>query len=363
MSSEKSEFSYGIYSLLKTLVKENGSDLHIVNNSPPRVRINGKLIPLDVQKLTADHTRYICYSIITEYQQKELEKNKELDFAVTIKGVGRFRVNIYHQQNALSAAIRSIQSTIPTIKKLGLPNVILELCRQKSGLVLVCGATGSGKSTTLAAMINQINYTQSGTIITIEDPVEFVHNHKNCVVVHRELGKDTHSFSNALRSALRQDPDVIMVGEVRDLQTMQLALTAAETGHLVFATMHTMNAVSTINRIIDAFPADQQNQVRSQLCFSLSGVINQLLVPSLKGGRVMALEVMVPNPAIRNLIRENKIQMIYSSMQTGTESYEMITYNQSILKLVKEKFISKAQGLKISSVPEELQKLYKTHNL
>ena len=363
MSLEKNEYGYGIYNLLKTLMKENGSDLHIVTNSPPRIRISGKLVPLDVEPLTPEHTRHLCYSVLTEHQQKELEKNKELDFAVSIRGVGRFRVNIYHQQDALSAAIRSIQATVPTIEKLGLPGVILELCRATSGLVLVCGATGSGKSTTLAAMINQINYTKTGTIITIEDPVEYVHNHKNCLVVQRELGRDTLSFSNALRAALRQDPDVIMVGEVRDLDTMKLALTAAETGHLVFATMHTMTAISTINRIIDAFPANQQNQVRSQLCFSLAGVVNQLLVPSLKGGRVMAIEVMKPDLAIKNLIRENKIQMIYSSMQTGTENSDMITYNQSILKLVKDKFITKSLGLQISSVPDELVKMFKTHHI
>ena len=258
---------YTIHSLLKTVAKQNGSDLHVVTGSPPRVRINGKIVALNTPPLIPEHSRLLCYSLLSENQQKELENNKSIDFAFSVSGVGRFRGNVYHQKNHVSGAFRAIAETVPKFSDLGLPPSVYKLSKLHSGLVLVCGATGSGKSATLASLINEVNLHSQGTIITIEDPIEYIHNHKNCLVMQREVSKDTLNFNNALKAALRQDPDVLLVGEIRDLETMRLALTAAETGHLVFATMHTNSAISTINRIIDSFPSEQQGQIRSQLSF------------------------------------------------------------------------------------------------
>ena len=347
--------NYNIHSFLKTLAKQNGSDLHLVTGSPPRIRVSGKLLTLNIPPLTPEQTRNLCYSLLSERQQKELEKNKELDFAFSIKGIGRYRGNIYHQKHHLGGAFRSIAQTIPQFSELGLPSSIYNFSTLHNGLVLVCGATGSGKSTTLASLINEINLNHYGTIITIEDPIEYIHQHKNCLIIQREVLRDTLSFNNALKASLRQDPDVILVGEIRTLETMQLALTAAETGHLVFATMHTNSAISTINRIIDAFPPNQQEQVRSQLSFSLEGVVNQALIPSIKGGRVLALEVLVPNVAVKSLIRENKTHMIYSAMQTDRQKSGMQTYNQSLIQLIKDGHINKTMALNFSHMPDELE--------
>ena len=357
-TTSQSHPPFSMHNLLKSLVDQNGSDLHIAAQSSPRVRINGRLLSLDTPPLSSDHTRALCYSVLNEHQHKDLEKNKEIDFSFSLKGIGRFRGNVYYQKNYVAGAFRSISEEIPEFKELGLPPAILGLSKLSTGLVLVCGGTGSGKSTTLASLINEINKHHYGTIVTIEDPVEYIHKHKSSMVMQREVGRDTLTFNRALRAVLRQDPDVIMVGEMRDIETIKLTLTAAETGHLVFATMHTNSAVATINRIVDSFPADQQSQIRSQLSFTLAGVINQALTPSLKGGRVMALEVMLPNIAIRNLIRENKIHMIYSSMQTNQEGSGMMTYNQSLMKLVKTGHISHTQALKLSPMSSELSTLF-----
>ncbi|MCY4380618.1 MAG: type IV pilus twitching motility protein PilT [Proteobacteria bacterium] len=353
------ELDFTTHNLLKTLVQQKGSDLHISANSPPRIRVNGRLLSLNTKKLTGEHSRKLCYSVLNEFQQKELEKNKELDLAFTLKGIGRFRANVFHYKGLVGAAIRAIPESAPDFKELGLPKAIHKFSKLHNGLILICGATGSGKSTTLASLINEVNKNKQGTIFTIEDPIEYIHHHKNCLVIQRELHKDTHSFNNALRAVLRQDPDVILVGEMRDLETIQLTLTAAETGHLVFATLHTNNAVSTINRIIDSFPSGQQSQVRSQLALVLSGVVNQTLIPSLKGGRVLGLEILIPNVAIRNLIREDKLHMVYSSMQTDQENTGMMTYNQSLLTLLKTGHINRIQAMQLTSSTDELETMIK----
>lgn len=355
--------SFNIHSLLKTLEKQNGSDLHLVVGSPPRIRVRGKLLSLNTPALTPEQSRHLCYSLLSEKQQKEFENNKELDFAFSVKGVGRYRGNIYHQKHHVGGAFRSIAETVPRFSELGLPGSVHQLSKLHCGLVLVCGATGSGKSTTLASLINEVNINSHGTIITIEDPIEYIHHHKNCLVMQREVYRDTLSFNNALKAALRQDPDIILVGEIRNLETMQLALTAAETGHLVFATMHTNSAISTINRIVDLFPAEQQSQVRGQLAFTLEGIVNQALLPSLKSGRVLALEILVPNLAIKALIRENKSHMIYSSMQTDREKSGMITYNQSLIDLLKTGHINQSMAFNYSPNPDELANMLERSGL
>lgn len=359
MSSSNSKLPFSMHNLLKSLVDQGGSDLHITTKCPPRMRISGRLMSLNTAPLTPEHTRKLCYSILTESQHKDLEKNREIDFSFTLKGIGRFRGNVYHQKNHIGGAFRAISDTIHSLETLGLPPVLANFTKLSTGLVLVCGGTGSGKSTTLSALIDMINRFNYSTIITIEDPIEFVHKHKNCLIIQREVHRDTLSFKNALRAALRQDPDVIMVGEMRDLETIQLSITAAETGHLVFATMHTNSAVATINRIVDSFPSGQQAQIRAQLSFSLAGVVNQALTPSLKGGRVMAMEIMIPDMAIKNLIRENKIHMIYSNMQTNQEQSGMMTFNESLIKLIKAGHISSAQAMKLSPIPSELSERVK----
>ncbi len=350
--------SVTLHQLLKTMVERGGSDLHITTNSPPQIRIDGKLTALDMPPLAAPETKQLAYSVLTDAQKHRFEENLELDISFGIKGLARFRANIFNQRGATAAVYRQIPYEILTFKELGLPGVVEEICERPRGLVLVTGPTGSGKSTTLAAMIDKINRERHEHIITIEDPVEFLHQHKNCIVNQRELHADTHSFANSLKSALRQDPDVVLIGEMRDLETIESALRIAETGHLTFGTLHTNSAAQTINRIVDVFPAHQQPQIRAQLSLVLEGIMCQALLPKATGtGRCLAMEIMVPNAAIRNLIREDKIHQIYSTMQTGQEKFGMQTFNQSLASLYFAKQISLQTALQRSSIPDELQEM------
>jgi twitching motility protein PilT len=347
-----------LHQLLKTMVERGGSDLHITTNSPPQIRIDGKLVPLDMPPLAAPETKQLAYSVLTDAQKHRFEENLELDLSFGIKGLARFRANIFNQRGATAAVYRQIPYEILGFKELGLPQVVEEICNKPRGLVLVTGPTGSGKSTTLAAMIDKINRERHEHIITIEDPVEFLHAHKNCIVNQRELHADTHSFGNSLKSALRQDPDVVLIGEMRDLETIESALRIAETGHLTFGTLHTNSAAQTINRIVDVFPAHQQPQIRAQLSFVLEGILCQALLAKANGkGRVMAMEILVPNAAIRNLIREDKVHQIYSMMQTGQAKYGMQTFNQSLATLYFKKLITLQTALSRSSNPDELQEM------
>jgi len=347
-----------LHQLLKTMVERGGSDLHVTTNSPPQIRIDGKLVPLDIPPLTAPETKQLAYSVLTDAQKHRFEENLELDLSFGIKGLARFRANIFNQRGATAAVYRQIPYEILGFKELGLPPVVEEICNKPRGLVLVTGPTGSGKSTTLAAMIDKINRETHQHIITIEDPVEFLHQHKSCIVNQRELHADTHSFGNSLKSALRQDPDVVLIGEMRDLETIESALRIAETGHLTFGTLHTNSAAQTINRVVDVFPAHQQPQIRAQLSFVLEGILCQALLPKANGkGRAMAMEILVPNPAIRNLIREDKVHQIYSMMQTGQSKYGMQTFNQSLATLYFKKLITLQTALGRSSNPDELQEM------
>ncbi len=344
--------------LLMEVVSRRASDLHITAGAHPTVRVRGHLTPLeDYPKLSGSDTREIVYSILNNDQRQRLETNWQLDFAYSIPGHARFRVNAYFQRGALGAAFRLIPFELSSIEALGLPASVHDLTRKPRGFVLVTGPTGSGKSTTLAAMIDEINRTRAEHIMTIEDPIEFLHGHKQCLVNQRELGADAQSFAEALKAALRQDPDVILVGEMRDLETISTALTAAETGHLVFATLHTQDTAQTIDRIIDVFPSHQQGQVRVQLSVSLMGILTQQLLPTADGsGRVVATEVMAPNPAIRNLIREGKTHQIYSVLQTSS-SQGMQTMDASLATLVREGAITQKLAESRSSAPEELARL------
>src|SRR3982074_2145453 len=338
--------SVTLHQLLKTMVERGGSDLHITTNSPPQIRIDGKLTPRDMPPLAAPETKQLAYSVLTDAQKHRFEENLELDISFGIKGLARFRANIFNQRGATAAVYRQIPYEILTFKELGLPPVVEEVCQKPRGLVLVTGPTGSGKSTTLAAMIDKINRETHQHIITIEDPVEFLHSHKNCIVNQRELHADTHSFANSLKSALRQDPDVVLIGERRELETIESALRIAETGHLTFGTLHTNSAAQTINRIVDVFPAHQQPQIRAQLSLVLEGIMCQSLLPkSDNKGRAMCLEIMVPNAAIRNLIREDKIHQIYSSMQSGQDKFGMQTFNQALATAYFQKQISLALAM------------------
>src|SRR5256886_4752512 len=327
--------------LLKRMLEMNGSDLHITTNSPPQIRVHGHLVPLDLPQLTPAETKQLAYSVMTDSQKHRFEEHLELDFSFGLKGLARFRANTFNQRGATSAVFRVIPFEIKNFNQLGLPAVVTKLCEKPRGLVLVTGPTGSGKSTTLAAMIDKINAERHDHILTIEEPIEFVHMNKNCVVNQREVHSDTKSFSDALRAALREDPDVVLIGEMRDLETIESALRIAETGHLTFGTLHTNSAASTINRVIDVFPAHQQSQIRAQLSLVLEGVICQSLLPRIGGqGRVCAMEVMVPNAAIRNLIREDKIHQIYSAMQSGQDKFGMQTFNQALSTAYLEKQIT-----------------------
>jgi twitching motility protein PilT len=344
-----------IYDLLKVMIEKGASDLHITTGSPPRLRVDGKLISLDHSPLTPAETKSLCYSILTDNQKNKFEEINELDLSFGVKGLSRFRGNVFMQRGAVAAAFRTIPFEIKSFKELGLPEIMNELVKKPRGLILVTGATGSGKSTTLAAMVDRINDERYDHIITVEDPIEYLHIHKKCLINQREVNADTASFKNALRYVLRQDPDVVLIGEMRDLETIEAALTVAETGHLTLATLHTNSAVQTINRIIDVFPPHQQEQIRVQLSFVLEGILAQQLIPKKNGmGRVLAVELLVPNPAIRNLIREDKIHQIYSMMQTGQSKFGMQTMNQSLFELVTRGHLSHEDAISRSSVPEEL---------
>ena len=344
-----------LYQLLQTMIEKGASDLHITTGSPPQLRVDGKLMQLSLPPLAAAETKQLCYSILTDAQKHRFEEENELDLSFGLKGLSRFRANIFMQRGAVSAAIRTIPFKILSFQELGLPPIVNELSKKPRGLVLVTGPTGSGKSTTLAAMIDKINSEKYHHIITIEDPIEYLHQHKKCVVNQREVNADTKSFKAALKYVLRQDPDVILIGEMRDLETIEAALTISETGHLTFATLHTNSAAQTINRIIDVFPPYQQAQVRAQLSFVLEGIMSQQLIPKASGtGRALCLEILIPNPAIRNLIREDKVHQIYGMMQTGQAKFGMQTMNQSLFELYSRKLISYEEAIGRSSVPEEL---------
>jgi twitching motility protein PilT len=350
-----------LHTLLKELVERGGSDLHITTNTPPQIRVDGHLIPMNLPPLNGVDTKQICYSILTDAQKHKFEEENELDLSFGVKGLSRFRGNVFVQRGAVAAVFRVIPYKILTFAELGLPPIVSELVVKPRGLILVTGPTGSGKSTTLASMIDKINTDRHDHIVTIEDPIEYLHPHKGCLVNQREVGADTKSFKHALKYVLRQDPDVVLVGELRDLETIEAALTLGETGHLCFATLHTNSCIQTINRIVDVFPPYQQPQVRAQLSFVLEGVMSQTLIPKANGnGRALALEIMVPNPAIRNLIREDKVHQIYSQMQVGQEKYGMLTMNQSLFNLYRKGHIALEMALGRSSDPDELKQMLST---
>lgn len=350
--------------LLEIAIEKKASDLHITTGAPPKFRIDGKLMSFDSTVLTAPDTKGLCYSVLTDAQRHKFEEEYELDFSFGIKGLSRFRGNVYMQRGAVAGAFRAISFDILNFSDLGVPPIVNELIKKPKGLVLITGPTGTGKSTTLAAMIDKINNEKNAHIITIEDPIEYFHRHKSCIVNQREVNSDTKGFSTALRHILRQDPDIILIGEMRDLETIEAALLTAETGHLTFATLHTNSCVETINRIIDVFPPFQQTQIRTQLSFVLEGVCAQQLIPKAGGkGRVLAMEVMIPNPAIRNLIREDKIQQIYSLMQVGQTKFGMQTMNQALLSLLERHLISLEDALERSHNQDEFRQMLSTSNL
>jgi twitching motility protein PilT len=341
--------------LLERMVEANASDLHVTTGTPPAIRVRGEVERLEgFDALTAEETQQLLYRILSSEQQKNFELARQLDFSYSLPGLARFRVNIYFQRESIGAAFRLIPTELKTLEELGIPDSLHVLAEKPRGLVLVTGPTGSGKSTTLAAIIDEINRNRSEHILTIEDPIEFLHRHKRCIVNQREIGPDATSFADALRAALRQDPDVILVGEMRDLETISTALTAAETGHLVFGTLHTQSAPSTIDRIIDVFPAEQQEQVRIQIANSLQGVVTQALLPTADGmGRVPALEILLPDDAVRNLIRQGKVEQIYSVMQTNT-GRGMQTMEQSLGDLIMRRVVGLELGVSRSSRPSQL---------
>jgi twitching motility protein PilT len=347
-----------LHQLLKVMIEKGSTDLHLTTGSPPQLRIDGRLHPLKSPPLTAPETKQLCYSILTDSQKHRFEEHSELDLSFGVKGLSRFRANIFMQRGAVAGAFRTIPFKIMSFHELGLPPVVETLAKKPRGLVLVTGPTGSGKTTTLAAILDSINAERHEHIVTIEDPIEYLHPHKNCIVNQREVESDTANFKTALKYILRQDPDVVLIGEMRDLETIESALIVSETGHLVFATLHTNSCVQTINRVIDVFPSYQQPQVRAQLSFVLEGVLCQNLIPKASGhGRVLSLEIMVPNPAIRNLIREDKIHQIYSTMQVGQEKFGMQTMNQSLATLYQKRLITLEDCMGRSSDPDELRML------
>ncbi|WP_437322521.1 type IV pilus twitching motility protein PilT [Sorangium sp. So ce381] len=347
---------YTLQQLLRAMVEKGASDMHITSGTPPLLRIDGTVVPLKLPPLMPSDTKQLCYSVLSEEQVAAFEQRNELDLSFGMKGLARFRANIYMQRGAVAAAFRQIPFRIMNFDELGLPPVVLDITAKPRGLVLVTGPTGSGKTTTLASIIDKINSEQRLHILTIEDPIEYLHPHKLSLVNQREIGSDTASFKDALRYALRQDPDVVLVGEMRDLETVESALTIAETGHLVFATLHTNSAISTINRIIDVFPPHQQSQVRQQLSFTLVAVMTQLLLPRANGpGRVMAMEVMIPNAAIRNLIREDKLHQIYSQMQVGQAGSGMQTMAQSLVSLYQRRMITMEEAFAAAADADEIR--------
>lgn len=346
---------FTLHQLLRAVVDKGASDLHVTTGSAPQLRIDGQLLPLKTSPLEAEDTRELCYSVLSEEQRARFEQHSELDFSFGVRGLARFRGNLFVQRGAVAGVFRQIPFRILTFQELGLPPVMAELATRPQGLVLITGPTGSGKSTTLAAMIDKINTETRQHIMTVEDPIEFLHPNKMCVVNQREVGSDTKSFADALKFVLRQDPDVVLIGELRDLETIEAALRISETGHLVFATLHTNSAVQSINRIIDVFPPHQQAQIRAQLSFVLQGVITQQLVPNQDGpGRSMACEIMIPNPAIRSLVREDKLHQVYSVMQTGQGASSMQTLNQSLYALYRGGHISCDMALARANEPAEL---------
>jgi len=350
-----------MHDLLTLMIERGASDLHITTGTHPQIRLHGKLTPLtQFEVQSPQDTQRLAYSVLNEGQKQKFEEENELDLSFGIQGLARFRCNVYRQRGAVAAAIRVIPVKIRGFDELGLPAIVEQMSDRPKGLILVTGPTGSGKSTTLAAMVDKVNSERAEHIVTIEDPIEFVHQHKKCMVNQREVFSDTHSFKNALKSILRQDPDVVLVGEMRDLETISAALTIAETGHLTLGTLHTNSCAQTINRIIDVFPTSQQAQVRAQLSLVLEGVLSQQLIPTADGrGRAMSLEIMVATPAIRNLIREEKIHQIYSAMQAG-QKFGMQTMNQSLAELVQKRRISREEALNRSTLPEELAGLLGT---
>jgi twitching motility protein PilT len=341
--------------LLKIAIERNASDLHITAGLPPMLRIDGRLVPTEFPRLKPEDTKRLIYAILNDKQREKFERDLELDTSYGIAGYGRFRLNVFKQRGAVSAAFRSIPNIIKTPQELGLPDIVNELSKKRSGLILVTGPTGVGKSTTLAAIIDIINSTRSEHILTIEDPIEFIHTHKKSMINQRELGVDTYSFANALRAALREDPDVILVGEMRDLETISGVLTAAETGHLVLSTLHTIDAPQTIDRIIDVFPTHQQQQVRIQLAGVLEAIISQQLIPAATGsGRVLACEVLIANSAVKNIIREGKVHQLKAIMQTNRQ-IGMQTMDQALYDLWKENKISTEEAIARSSNPQEMK--------
>jgi twitching motility protein PilT len=347
--------SYSIDDLLEQMVSRNASDLHVTTDAPPVIRVRGEIERLDgYETLTSEDTQQLLYRILSSERQKHLEIKRQLDFSHSIPGLARFRVNVYFQKESLAAAFRLIPQELKTLEELGIPPSLRQLAERPRGIVLVTGPTGSGKSTTLAALIDEINRNRSEHILTVEDPIEFLHRHKRCIVNQREIGPDATSFAEALKAALREDPDVILVGEMRDLETISTALTAAETGHLVFGTLHTQSAPSTIDRIIDVFPPEQQEQVRIMIAMSLQGVVTQTLLPTADGaGRVPALEILLPDDAVRNLIRQGKVEQIYSVMQTNTAK-GMQTMEQALAHLIQHQIVRVEDGLSRSSRPQQL---------
>ncbi len=348
---------FDIKKLLQSVVSHGASDLHLVSRSEPQIRMSGALKPVNLPVLTGDDIEEMCYSLLTEKQKQTFEEHNELDFALEIPGMGRFRGNYYKTMGDIAAAFRVIPIVIPSLDDLNAPPIYKELIKREKGLILVTGPTGSGKSTTLAAMLNEVNLTEQKHILTAEDPVEFIHTNKKAVFSHRNVGADTNSFASAMKYALRQDPDVILIGEMRDKVTIEAGLTAAETGHLVFGTLHTSSAPGTINRIIDAFSGDEQPQIRAMIATSLVAVVAQMLLPKLGGGRVAASEILTTNHAISNLIREDKVHQIYSQMQIGQGTSGMQTQTQSIVKFYKEGKISKEVALQFANKPDEIARV------
>jgi len=346
--------------ILREVISQDASDLHLAVGVPPVVRVDGNLRSLDYPALSPNEARELIYSVLSQDQRQKLETDWELDFSYSLYGQARFRVNAYFQRGTLGAAFRLVPVVIRTLEELGLPKVMHSFCEKPRGFVLVTGPTGSGKSTTLASIIDEINESRAEHIVTIEDPIEFLHHHKRCVVNQREVGSDTKGFPAALRSALRQDPDIILIGEMRDLETIQIALTAAETGHLVFATLHTQDCPQTIDRMIDVFPPHQQEQIRVQIAATLEGIVTQQLLPKVRGqGRAAACEVLIATPAARNLIREGKTHQLYTVMQTGGQ-HGMQTMNSSLADLVRRGEITKELATRRSSSPEDLERLLLT---
>jgi twitching motility protein PilT len=348
----------GLPALLKTMVDQDASDLHITVGVPPEFRMQGKMVKVKTDPLSNQDTKELCYSVLTDAQKSDFEKNLEIDFSFGIKDVARFRGNLFHQRGGVAGVFRRIPLSIPEFDQLKLPQVLKKVIRRTNGLILVTGPTGSGKSTSLASMLDLLNREEYGHIMTVEDPIEFVHPHKNCIVNQREVGVDTKGFGHALKRILRQDPDFILVGELRDAETIEMALTMAETGHLVFGTLHTNSAIQSINRVINVFPPHQQTQIRQVLSFTLQAVLSQQLIPkSYDPGRCMACEVLIPTMGIRNLIREDKIHQVYSAMQTGQDDSGMMTMNQSLLSHVKNGILSKADAIEHSFMQDELIKM------